>query len=192
MTFHSGFTALTPIYAPASSGSTIGASVYSSLNPGAYTFDFKVANNGRFATGIVGSGYLLDVGTLILRDGDGGSGSGTNSGILQVQNGGPATPTLSFAVETGLGFYRSGASRLGLSYGQLSLADGSNTTPSIGLSSASSVGFYSSGVQTIAQSLGTLNLATNSVRLSMRTIAASALTASAANTNVAVDRKSVV
>lgn len=96
-------------------------------------------------------------------------------------------PFWTFSSERSLGFWRSGVSRLGFSYGQFSLPDGSNTTPSIGLSSATSVGFYSSGVQTIAQSLGTLNLATNSVRFSMRTLAASAVTASAAKTNVAVN-----
>lgn len=108
-------------------------------------------------------------------------------GQLLTQTGTSLLPPYAISSESSLGFYRSGASRLGLSYGQFTIPDGSNTTPSIGLSSATSVGFYSSGVQTIAQSLGTLNLATNSVRLSMRTIAASALTASAANTNVAVN-----
>lgn len=63
--------------------------------------------------------------------------------------------------------------------------DGTAITPQYAFESNRSLGLYSSGAQTIAQSLGTLNLATNSVRLSMRTIAASAVTASAANTNVA-------
>ena len=39
----------------------------------------------------------------------------------------------------------------------------------------------------MALSFGTLNLATQAVRLSMRTLAASAVTASAVNTNVARD-----
>ena len=39
----------------------------------------------------------------------------------------------------------------------------------------------------MALSYGTFNLATQAVRLSMRTIAASAVTASAANTNAAVN-----
>lgn len=110
-----------------------------------------------------------------------------SNGAWQVGTGTALYPTSGFLSEISLGLFRSGVSRMGLSYGQFTVPDGSNTTPSIGLSSATSVGFYSSGVQTIAQSLGTLNLATNSVRLSMRTIAASALTASAANTNVAVN-----
>lgn len=65
--------------------------------------------------------------------------------------------------------------------------DGTTLAPSMGFSSNQSLGWFRSGIQTIAQSLGTFNLATNAVRLSMRTIAASALTPSAANTNVAVD-----
>lgn len=96
-------------------------------------------------------------------------------------------PVFVFSSESSLGWYASGASTMALSYGQLSLTSGSNTTPSLGWGSTLSLGFYSSGVQTIAQSFGTLNLALNAVRLSMRTIAASALTASAANTNVAVN-----
>lgn len=39
----------------------------------------------------------------------------------------------------------------------------------------------------MALSKGTLNLATNAARLSMRTLAASSVTASAANTNVATN-----
>lgn len=64
---------------------------------------------------------------------------------------------------------------------------GTAIRPVFVFSSESSLGWYSSGVSTLAQSYGTLNLATQGVRLSMRTIAASALTASAANTNVAVN-----
>lgn len=50
-----------------------------------------------------------------------------------------------------------------------------------------SLGFYQSGVSTIAVSYGTLNLATQAVRLSMRTLAASNITAAGGNTAVAVD-----
>lgn len=59
--------------------------------------------------------------------------------------------------------------------------------PNYAFDSDESLGWYRSGVSTIAASYGTLNLATQGVRLSIRTIAASALTASAANTNVAVN-----
>lgn len=71
--------------------------------------------------------------------------------------------------------------------GQLLLRAGSASIPTYAISSETSLGLYASGASTIAQSYGTFNLATNAVRLSMRTIAASALTASAANTNVAVN-----
>ncbi len=67
------------------------------------------------------------------------------------------------------------------------VASGSKTTPSVGFSSETSLGFYRSGVSTIAPSYGTLDLATNAVRFSMRTLAASSVTVSAALTNVAVD-----
>lgn len=49
--------------------------------------------------------------------------------------------------------------------------NGSITSPTIHFVSDLSVGFYRSGVSTIAISTGTFNLATNSVRLSMRTVA---------------------
>lgn len=110
-----------------------------------------------------------------------------STGAAALGSGVATNPGMGYISERSLGWYRSGVSRLGLSYGQLSIPDGSNTTPSIGLSSATSIGFYSSGAQTIAQSLGTFNLATNAVRLSMRTLAASAVTASAAKTNVATN-----
>jgi hypothetical protein len=64
---------------------------------------------------------------------------------------------------------------------------GSALAPTFNIVSESSLGLYRSGVSTIALSYGTFNLATNSVRLSMRTLAASSVTASAANTNVAVN-----
>lgn len=66
-------------------------------------------------------------------------------------------------------------------------APGSNLTPSYAFSSESSLGFYRSGASTVAMSYGTLNLATAGARLSMRTLAASAITVSAALTNVAVN-----
>lgn len=71
--------------------------------------------------------------------------------------------------------------------GSLTGLDGTALAPSYGFSSESSLGIYRSGAATISQSTGTFNLATNAVRLSMRTLAASAVTVSAANTNVAVN-----
>jgi hypothetical protein len=71
--------------------------------------------------------------------------------------------------------------------GQVAAAAGSALAPVYTYQSEISLGLYRSGVSTVALSYGTLNLATQGVRLSMRTIAASALTASAANTNVAVN-----
>lgn len=59
--------------------------------------------------------------------------------------------------------------------------------PSYAFASEASLGWYRSGVSTMAPSYGTLNLATNAVRFSTRTLAASAITTSAANTNVAVN-----
>jgi hypothetical protein len=107
-------------------------------------------------------------------------------GQALVPSGSAAAPSLGFSSEVSLGLFRSSASIVGQSYGQLSLFSGSNTTPALGVSDIS-LGWYKSGTQTIAQSLGTFNLATNAVRLSMRTLAASSVTASAANTNVAVN-----
>lgn len=72
-------------------------------------------------------------------------------------------------------------------WNRLLTVSGSSIIPVLAYGSDQSLGLYSSGAQTIAQSYGTLNLATNAVRLSMRTLAASAVTASAANTNVAVN-----
>lgn len=66
-------------------------------------------------------------------------------------------------------------------------SDGLAISPSYAFQSELSLGFYRSGVSTIAPSYGTLNLATNAVRFSTRTLAASAITTSAANTNVAVN-----
>lgn len=132
----------------------------------AYTFITEPTTLGWYRSGIA---HLGLVGSLAL---------GTGSAV---------TPGYAFSSESSLGIYRSGVSTMGLSYGALVVPDGSSTTPSIGYSSNTSLGFYSFGVRTIAQSYGTFNLATNSVRLSMRTLAASSVTASAAKTNVAVD-----
>lgn len=65
--------------------------------------------------------------------------------------------------------------------------DGTVRLPTFAFLSEKSLGVMRSGVSTIALSYGTFNLATNAVRLSMRTLAASSITASAANTNVAVN-----
>lgn len=64
---------------------------------------------------------------------------------------------------------------------------GSTTIPAFRFNSEDSLGWYRSGVSTMALSFGTLNMALNSVRLSMRTLATSAVTLSAANTNVAIN-----
>lgn len=69
----------------------------------------------------------------------------------------------------------------------LAVNSGAGNSPAMVFTSEISLGWYRSGASTIAQSYGTLNLATQAVRLSMRTLAASAVTASAAKTNVAVD-----
>lgn len=70
---------------------------------------------------------------------------------------------------------------------QLYVGQGTVALPTLGFVSDLSLAFYNSGTKTIAQSTGTFNLATGGVRLSMRTLAASSVTASAAKTNVAVD-----
>jgi hypothetical protein len=70
---------------------------------------------------------------------------------------------------------------------QWGFTSGSAILPGLMTRSEISLGFFRSGVSTIAMSYGTFNLATQAVRLSMRTLAASAVTASAAKTNVAVD-----
>lgn len=67
------------------------------------------------------------------------------------------------------------------------VANDSLAGPGYAFQSEGSLGWYRSGVNTMAQSLGTLNLATNAVRFSMRTLAASSVTVSAANTNVAIN-----
>lgn len=72
-------------------------------------------------------------------------------------------------------------------FSQVQATAGSQARPNYTFASDLSVGFYRSGVSTIAVSTGTFNLATNAVRFSTRTLAASALTTSAANTNVAVN-----
>lgn len=74
-----------------------------------------------------------------------------------------------------------GLSRLSLT------STGQAVSPAIHFGSEASLGLYRSGVSTLALSYGTLNLATQGVRLSMRTLAASSITVSAAATNVAVD-----
>lgn len=71
--------------------------------------------------------------------------------------------------------------------GAVSTGDGSQIAPGVRFSSESSLGFYRSAVSTVALSKGTFDLATNAVRFSMRTLAASSITASAAQTNVAVN-----
>lgn len=94
-------------------------------------------------------------------------------------------PFLAFSSERSLGLFRSGVSTLALSYGALAVPAGSKTTPSLNYgSSESSLGWYRPGQATMAPSYGTLDLAPNAVRLSVRTLAASSITASAAQTNV--------
>jgi hypothetical protein len=102
-------------------------------------------------------------------------------------SGSALAPSFRFGSEQSLGWYRSANSRLGLSYGQIVVPAGSTTEPPYAFTSEKTLGWYRSGSSTMALSYGTLNLATSSVRLSMRTLAASAITASAANTNVAVN-----
>jgi hypothetical protein len=102
-------------------------------------------------------------------------------------SGSALAPSFRFGSEQSLGWYRSANSRLGLSYGQIVVPAGSTAEPPYAFTSEKTLGWYRSGASTMALSYGTLNLATSSVRLSMRTITASALTASAANTNVAVN-----
>lgn len=162
---------------------TFGASIYSALRGGSFAVEFKVLTNNRFATLASGSAYFLDVGTLTVRDGDGGGGSG----VIRVNPGADTSAAYGFGAEPNLGFWRSAASTIAVARGQIAVPDNSNTTPSYKFSSESSLGLYRSGAGTIAQSMGTLNLATNAVRLSMRTLAASAVTVSAANTNVATN-----
>lgn len=72
------------------------------------------------------------------------------------------------------------------SAGQQAVGEGVATNPSYQFVSEASLGWYRSGVSTMALSYGTLNV--NQARtVSMRTLAASAITVSAANTNVAVN-----
>lgn len=73
------------------------------------------------------------------------------------------------------------------STGALGLGFGIATYPGMGFLSERSLGWYRSGSSTMALSYGTFNLASQAVRLSMRTLAASSITATAANTNVATN-----
>lgn len=117
--------------------------------------------------------------------------SGTDFNFANISNsnlymrlGGTVFSAISLTPET------SGAADLGSvnrPWGRVVVGTGTVLAPSSTFSSDASVGFYRSGVSTIAISTGTFNLATNAVRLSMRTLAASSLTPSAANTNVAVN-----
>jgi pectate lyase-like protein len=75
-----------------------------------------------------------------------------------------------YNLDLGTVFVRNG-NHNGTVAGALFVGDGSLTTVGFGWNSDLSLGFYRSGASTIAQSFGTLNLATNSVRLSMRTVA---------------------
>lgn len=159
---------------------------------------FRVADGSTNAPGLeflsggsVGIWYVGAASGNYLGVSSGGNDAvyiGGTGGVVRLAKPGSAIqPSLTFNSEGSLGFYRSAVSALGLSYGALAYPDGSNTTPSITYSSQSSLGLYRSGAATIAQSLGTMNLATNAVRLSMRTLAASSVTGSAVNTNVARD-----
>jgi hypothetical protein len=164
---------------------TIAASNYSSTSPftGDFELSLKSGNVMGPRTGAAGTTYTIALGTISFVDGNGGTGGGRGRWTKATA----LNPSWAINSEISLGLYQSAVSAIGLSYGAFQLPNGSNTTPSLAYSSTSSLGFYSSGAQTIAQSLGTFNLATNAVRLSMRTLAASAVTASAAKTNVAVD-----
>lgn len=115
----------------------------------------------------------------------------TASGLWAPQNtstasdGQAVSPSYRWSSEQSLGLYRSAVSTFGLSYGALALPVGSATTPSLNYgSSESSLGWYRPGQATVALSRGTLDLAPNAVRLSMRTLAASAITASAVQASV--------
>lgn len=110
-------------------------------------------------------------------------------------------PEYGFGGEPQLGMLRSAASAIGFYAGNVRLGQflaagglgtfwgevGSATSPGIAFALEPGLGLYRSGTSTLAVSRGTVNLATGAVRLSMRTLAASAVTASAAKTNVAVD-----
>lgn len=120
-------------------------------------------------------GYIL--GNTTILEARGGSGG------FRVLNNGGVIANLSLS-DAGILSIKSGLSLL---QGAIGLQDGSAAAPTLSFSSDQTLGFYRSGASTIAQSFGTFNLATNSVRFSMRTLAASAVTASAAKTNVAVN-----
>lgn len=66
--------------------------------------------------------------------------------------------------------------------GTSQVTDGTAAAPAYTFLSEFTLGLYRSGVDTIAQSQGTFNLATNAVRLSMRTLGASA-----SSTNMSVN-----
>lgn len=75
-------------------------------------------------------------------------------------------------------------SGIGSQFGQrATFVAGTAVNPSWAISSESSLGFYRSGVSTLAPSYGTIDLASNSVRLSIRTLAMASLTSA----NVAVN-----
>lgn len=131
---------------------------------------------------------VLQAGNLLRTDSNAAS-FGINGGTPAasaniILRGGTASPANEFLFRQGTTIIWKMASSTGA---LLSNTDGSVIAPVLAFSSESSLGLYRSGVSTIAISKGTFNLATNSVRLSMRTLAASAVTASAAKTNVAVD-----
>lgn len=132
----------------------------------------------------------------------------SNNSVLALSYGqlagptGGASPQLAPSIiinsDRSMGLYDAGAHFLGLvSQGaavafvtpaQFRMAvAGTAIQPIFTFNSEASLGLYRSGASTMALSYGTLNLATNAVRFSMRTLAASSVTASAAKTNVAVD-----
>lgn len=79
------------------------------------------------------------------------------------------------------------ASGPGMRMPGLLMSDGSSLGPSIAFSSESSLGFYRTGVGTLALTSDSSFNLSQSRLLSLRTLAASALTASAANTNLRVN-----
>lgn len=124
-------------------------------------------------------------------------------GTIRTPLGSQSNPAYTFQNDTNTGVYSPFADQWAITTGagaRLSIKsigggtsiavnnDGANAIgPAWVFSSEASLGLYRSGVSTISLSYGTLNLASQAVRLSMRTLAASALTASAANTNVATN-----
>jgi hypothetical protein len=109
-------------------------------------------------------------------------GVGSNNQILMPSNS-AINPGYAFTSEASLGLWRSTGSTIEISYGQFAINIGSQVRPGLGFASDKSLGWYRSGVSTMALSYGSFNL--NQARLvSQRTLAASAITVSAANTNV--------